>query len=240
MTRTSRTEKKYRSITKLIAEKLRDAIVAGQLGPGVQLSEVKLAESLKVGRVPLHDALRRLAVEGYVSFVSQDQILVSKPTVDEVEDFYSIAGVLEGLAARLAVERGSPEEIARLRELHQGLKEAYQQKDLSLYFNANRKFHGFIAEMARNERLYRLIHEMRQEIQKTRILALRLPQRLDYSMREHDQILDAFLKKNPELAQSHVEKHLHNQMAAIRRALQVEKGFPDASHGESSRGEKTP
>jgi DNA-binding GntR family transcriptional regulator len=228
MTKTSRTEKKYRSITKLIAEKLRDAIVTGKLPPGERLSELKLAESLKVGHVPLHDALRRLEAEGYVTFISQNRILVSKPSVEEVEDFYSITGVLEGLAARLAVERSGPEEIARLRELHQGVKEAYQNKDLSLYFEANGRFHSFIAEMARNERLYRLIHEMRQEIRKTRILALHLPQRLDYSMREHDQILDAFLKKNSELAQTHVQQHLHNQMMAIRNMLQAEERSPPA------------
>jgi len=73
--------------------------------------------------------------------------------------------------------------------------------------------------VARNERLQRLISQMRQEMQKTRILALHLPQRLDYSMREHDQIVDAFLKRNPELAQSGMVKHLRNHMEALLRVL---------------------
>ena len=217
-----RAEKQFRSITKLIAEELRAAILTGKLAPGERLSEEKLAASLKVSHVPLRDALRRLEAEGYVNFVSHTEIAICKPTVDEVEDHYSIAGVLEGLAARLAVERGTAEEISRLRELHQGLKEAYQQRDAQGYFDANSKFHNFIAEMARNERLHRLIDEMRQEIRKTRALALHLPQRLDYSMREHDQILDAFLKRNSDLAQTTVTKHLANQMTAIKRMLQSE------------------
>jgi DNA-binding GntR family transcriptional regulator len=220
MAKTSRVEKKFRSITRLIAEELRGAILSGKLAPGERFSEEKLAASLKVSRVPLRDALRRLEAEGYVTFLAHDEVAISKPTMDEVEDHYSIAAVLEGLAARLAIERGTAEEISRLRELHQGLREAHQKKDLQLYFNANSKFHGFIAEMARNERLYRLIQEMRQAIQKTRILALHLPQRLDSSMREHDQILDAFLKKNSELAQSLILKHLNNQMTAIKKILQ--------------------
>jgi len=220
MAKTSRAEKKFRSITRLIAEELREAIVASKLAPGERFSEEKLAASLKVSRVPLREALRRLEAEGYVTFGSHGEIAISKPTVDEVQDYYSIVGVLEGLAARLAVERASAEEISRLRELHQLLREAYQDRDLQRYFDANSRFHGYIAEMARNERLHGLIHQMRQEIQKTRILALRLPQRLDYSMREHDQILDAFLKKNSELAQSIVLKHLNNQMTAIKEMLQ--------------------
>jgi DNA-binding GntR family transcriptional regulator len=222
MASSSRAEKQYRSITKLIVEELRQAILTGRLAPGERLSEEKLAASLKVSPVPLRDALRRLEAEGYVNIASHGEIAISKPTVDEVEDIYAVAGALEGLAARLAAERASAEEIARLRELHRSLKEAYQQKDVQRYFDINGKFHRFIAEIARNERLYRLISEMRQEIRKTRLLALQLPQRLDFSMREHDQLLDAFLKRNPDLAESVVLKHLANQMAAIKGLLQAE------------------
>jgi DNA-binding GntR family transcriptional regulator len=163
--------------------------------------------------------LRRLEAEGYITFLSNNEVAVSKPTIEDVQDYYSIASVLEGLAARLAVERAQPEEISRLRELHQLLREAYKEKDPQRYFEANSSFHRFIAEMARNERLLRLIDQMRHEVQKTRILSLHLPQRMDYSMREHDQILDAFLKRNAEVAEAVVVRHLQNQMEALTRIL---------------------
>ena len=217
--RSSRVEKRFKSLTRLLAEELREAIVDGKIAPGERLSEESLAATLKVGRVPMRAALRRLEAEGYVTFLSTSEVTVSKPTMEEVEDYYMIASALEGLAARLAVERALPEELSRLRELHQILKEAYQRKDPEQYFEANSNFHRFIAEMARNERLYRMIDQMRQEIQRTRILSLHLPHRLDYSMREHDQILDAFLKKNTQLAETAMVKHLHNQMEAIKKAL---------------------
>jgi len=215
----SRIERRFKSLRRLLSEELREAIVSGKLAPGERLSEEKLAASLNVGRVPLREALRRLEAEGYITFTSSSEILVSKPTVEDVRDYYSIAATLEGLAARLAVERAQPEELSRLRELHQLLREAYKEKNAERYFEANSSFHRFIAEMARNERLHRLIEEMRREIQKTRILALRLPQRLDFSMREHDQILDAFLKRNAELAEATVVRHLQNHMEALVRML---------------------
>lgn len=218
--RPSRVEKRFKSVTRLLAEELKEAIVGGKIAPGERLSEESLAAKLKVGRVPVRAALRRLEAEGYVTFLSNTDVVVSKPTMEEVADYYMIASVLEGLAARLAVERADPEELSRLRELHQLLKEAYQRKDFEQYFEANSNFHRFIAEMARNERLYRLIDQLRQEIQKTRILSLHLPHRLEYSMREHDQILDAFLKKNPQLAETVLVKHLNNQMAAIKKMLE--------------------
>jgi len=214
-----RQEKKFRSLTRLLAEELKQAILSGKLSPGERLSEEKLATSLNVGRVAVREALRGREVEGYLTFLSSGGVAVSKPTQEEVEDYYSIASVLEGLAARLAVERALTEEISRLRELHQVLREAYKKKDPQRYFEANSHFHRFIAEMARNERLHGLILQMRQGIQKTRILALHLPERLDYSMREHDQILDAFLKRNAELAQATMIRHLQNHMRALLKVL---------------------
>jgi DNA-binding GntR family transcriptional regulator len=218
--RPSRAERQFRSLTKLLVEELKTAMITGKLAPGERLSEEKLAASLKVSRVPLREALRRLETEGYVTFLPNHEVAVSKPTMEELEDYYAIASVLEGLAARLAVERAQPEELSRLRELHQLLREAYQERDLGRYFEANSNFHHFIAEIAGNERLYRLIDQMRREIKKTRIFSLHLPQRLDYSMREHDQILDAFLKKNPELAEATIVRHLKNQMEALKKMLE--------------------
>ena len=218
--RPSRAERQFRSLTKLLVEELKTAMITGKLAPGERLSEEKLAASLKVSRIPLREALRRLETEGYVTFLPNHEVAVSKPTMEELEDYYAIASVLEGLAARLAVERAQPEELSRLRELHQLLREAYQERDLGRYFEANSNFHHFIAEIAGNERLYRLIDQMRREIKKTRIFSLHLPQRLDYSMREHDQILDAFLKKNPELAEATIVRHLKNQMEALKKMLE--------------------
>ena len=214
-----RAEKRFRSLTRLIADELKQAILSGKIKPGEKLSETDLMTSVGVGRVPLREALRSLEAEGYVTFLSKDHVVVSKPTVEEIEDYYTIASVLEGLATRLAVEHARPEEVERLRELHQQLRQAAKSQDAAAYFETNSRFHRFIAELAGNERLYRMIDQMRQEMRKTRILALHLPQRVDYSMREHDQIVDAFLRKNPELAEAAVIKHLQHHMEALKRAL---------------------
>ena len=222
--RVNRAEKRFKSLINLLFEKLKEAIIAGKLAPGERLDETKLATSLSVGPVALREALRALEDEGYITFRPDNEVIVSKPTREEIEDYYTISGVLEGLAARLAVERARPEEVDYLRDLHRLLKEACQKRDPGRYFDANNRFHRAIAEIAHNERLFRLVDQLRQDMQKTRILALRLPERLDYSMREHDQILDAFLKKNPELAESTMVRHLKNQMQTLQKALDSPKG----------------
>ena len=212
-----RAEKRFKSLTKSLIEKLTAAIVSGKFAPGESLSESALAAAFKVEPIPLREALRVLETQGYVTFKPADAVIVSKPTREEIEDSYTIAGALEGLAVRRAVEKASPQDVERLRELHHALKEACHKHDFIAYFDANSNFHRFIADLARNERLYRLIEQLRREIQKTRILLLRTPQRLDYSMREHDQIMDAFLKKNPALAESTMVRHMQNQMESLRK-----------------------
>jgi DNA-binding GntR family transcriptional regulator len=214
--RASRAEKRFKSLTKLLVEKLKEAIVEGKLPPGEPLAQADLAASLKVGPAALREALRKLESQGFVTFRPDNEVVVSKPSREEIEDHYAIAGALEGLAARLAVERAQPGEVERLRELHQALKEACQKRDVVRYFDARTEFHRLIADIARNERLYRLIEQLRQDLQKTRALSLRLPQRLDYSMREHDQILDAFVKKNPDLAAAAMARHLNNQVEFLK------------------------
>jgi DNA-binding GntR family transcriptional regulator len=217
----NRTEKKFRSSVDETAAEIRKTILQGKIIPGEPLSEEKLMASLRASRVVLREALRALEAQGYVTFLPNNNVVASNPSREDVHDYYTIAGVLEGLAARLAVERAHPEEIARLRELHQLLREACHKRDLLQYFDANSNFHRFIAELSHNERLYQLIEELRREIQKTRLLSLNMPQRLDYSMREHDQIMDAFLKKNPQLAESMMVQHLNNHMKALGKTLDL-------------------
>src|SRR5687767_6361553 len=215
----NRTEKRFRSSVDDTAADIRKAILQGKIMPGEQLFEEKLMASLRASRVVLREALRALEAQGYVTFLPNNNVVASNPSREDVRDYYTIAGVLEGLAARLAVERAEPEEIARLRELHQLLREACHKRDLLQYFEANSNFHRFIAELSHNERLYQLIEDLRREIQKTRLLSFNMPQRLDYSMREHDQIMDAFLKKNPQLAESMMVQHLSNHLKALGKAL---------------------
>jgi DNA-binding GntR family transcriptional regulator len=232
----SRAEKRFAAAVNLAADKLRAAIIACRFAPGERLLEDTLTGELKAGPVIVREALRTLEEEGYVTLGADNDAAVSKPTRGEIENYYDIAGVLEGLAARLAVARAQPEEIERLRELHQLLKDAGQKRDVDRYFAVNASFHRFIAQLARSRRLDRMVDGLRREIQKTRVLALRATERLDYSMREHDQILDAFLKKNPELAESTMVRHMNNHKESLLRTFEDAKGDGD----EQSNGKKSP
>ena len=72
----TRAQKRYRSLTRLLIEKLKEAIVKGKLIPGEPLAEAQLASSLKVGPAALREALRALEAEGYVTFRLDNEVVV--------------------------------------------------------------------------------------------------------------------------------------------------------------------
>lgn len=78
-----------------VAQRLRDALVAGELAPGTPLREVALAKGLRVSRIPLREALRRLEAEGLVTFASYRGAVVAAPSEAELAE-------LDDLRAELA------------------------------------------------------------------------------------------------------------------------------------------
>ena len=82
----TRVEKRFRSLANLLTEKLKEAILKGNFAPGERLSEERLASVLNVSRIPLRETLRRLETEGYITFLSNNEVAISKPTLEDVQD----------------------------------------------------------------------------------------------------------------------------------------------------------
>ncbi|WP_053220903.1 GntR family transcriptional regulator [Methylobacterium indicum] len=87
-------------------ETLRSAILGGEFAPGERLHEVKLTARLGVSRTPVRSALQKLASEGLLDYAPNRGYAMRDFPVDEIISAYEVRAVLEGLAARLATERG--------------------------------------------------------------------------------------------------------------------------------------
>src|SRR5438552_8520439 len=93
---------------------LRNRIISGDLPPGTRLVEAQVASETGVSRTPVREALKRIAAEGLVSRDGLGGLIVYAASPDEVEQLYLVREVLDGLAARLAAHRVSPDEFAKL------------------------------------------------------------------------------------------------------------------------------
>src|SRR5690349_3703650 len=86
--------------------RLRELIVGGALRPGRRIAEVALVERIGVSRTPIRTALLRLQEEGLLDALPGGGFVVKDFSEDDIHDAIELRGTLEGLAARLAAERG--------------------------------------------------------------------------------------------------------------------------------------
>ncbi|MBU4612629.1 GntR family transcriptional regulator [Achromobacter sp. GG226] len=130
---------------------LRELILDGELASGARISELWVVERLGVSRTPVRAALLRLQEEGFLEPIPSGGFAVRSFTEEDVWDAIEVRGTLEGLAARLAAERGVP--ARTLRELQQCVAEidAILQGGMTAdkftqYIEVNERFHRLLAK----------------------------------------------------------------------------------------------
>ncbi|MFC1492058.1 GntR family transcriptional regulator [Nitrospinota bacterium] len=223
-----------KSLSRMVAEEIKEAILKGVLKPGDKLVETDLTQSLGVSRTPLREAFRELAAEGYITVVPHKGSYVSTISEDEVLDIYSITSVLEGLATRLAtpILNSSGEPRKNLLAIFENLKEKSRLGDVDTYWASNRDFHQFIAKASGNDRLFSLIESLRRQILKTRVITLRYPGRLKESLKEHEEIMEAILAGKEREAEELVIEHIKKQRQFVLSLLRSEEEGPEQERKE--------
>ncbi len=132
--------------------RLRELIVGGELAPGERVAEMALVERLGVSRTPVRSALSKLLDEGLLEALPGGGYVVRAFTEAEVHDAIEVRGTLEGLAARLAAERGvATSLLLALQRCVAGIDDALAAPTLSdalfaEYAARNAEFHQLLAE----------------------------------------------------------------------------------------------
>jgi GntR family transcriptional regulator of vanillate catabolism len=151
------------SRTQNTANDLRDRILRGRIAPGMHLQEIPLSQELGVSRTPVRAALALLASEGLLEYAPKRGYTVRSFALAEIAAAHEVRANLEGMACRLAAERGlSPDEDAELtrilaigdRILEKG---CLMEEDREAWTEMNDLFHGFIIQLASNRLLADLI-----------------------------------------------------------------------------------
>lgn len=143
--------------------RLRELILDGDLAAGERLTELALVERLGVSRTPVRAALLALQEEGLLEPLAGGGIAVKAFGEADIHDAIEIRGTLEGLAARLAAERGvAPSLLAQAVEVLARIdallaRPSFSDAEFSGYVDENARFHELLAEMADSEMLRRQI-----------------------------------------------------------------------------------
>ena len=144
--------------------KLREFILGGEIKAGERMSELALVERLGVSRTPIRAALVRLEQEGLLRALPTGGFVVNAFNERDIHAAIEIRGTLEGLAARLAAERGvSATDLDVLKHCLSGLDELVLDgggvtvDSFSAYVELNEQFHRIIIELADSAVLTRQI-----------------------------------------------------------------------------------
>lgn len=203
---------------------LRSRILSGELAPGTQLKEEELAALCGVSRTPVRDAIRRLEADLFVRRTDSQRSFVAEWTLEDVEEVFTLRGMLEGYAVRRATARTGKAELARFRAINEELREVLSKRDLDVqaYLAANAKFHSLILEIAASDRLAALLGRlvMQPVLQQTAMAYSR--EELNRSYIEHTEITAALSQRDGDWAEAlmiaHIRRALHARLNPSARS----------------------
>ena len=199
---------KRESISDQVTEFLRRRILAGDLGPGERLVELKLAAQTGASRTPIREALLRLEREKLVVRRRQGGYRVRPLDAREVEEVIGARAVLESYAVELAARSMTPEMLERLKENVARFGEALAAGDGKRLVTLNTTFHDQLYRMAGSRVLLRLIRELADNLYRLRVSLLGDTQAARRSLADHRRMLEALERGDTAEAASACRDHI--------------------------------
>ena len=185
-----------------IVDFIKDSVVSGRLKPGERVPEQEIAENLGISRTPIREAFRQLESEGFISVTPRKGAVVSPITDKDVNEFYAIKSLLEGFAAKTACPKLAQRDIKRLESLNAQMAKCAEKKDVKGFFKLDNQFHDIFLKACGNEKLCAMVYQLVQQFERFRVTALSVPGRMNDSVRQHRDIIEAFRDSNAALVES--------------------------------------
>jgi DNA-binding GntR family transcriptional regulator len=193
-------------------------IVSGEYPPGSRLVETRIAQELGVSQAPVREALRDLEQLGCIIHEPFRGCSVRAFSADELLEAFPVRAALEALAARLAAEQISEQELLRLAELLETMRAAARRGDAHGQSQANASFHATIVRAARNatlERQWALLEPFSRTfltVSQSGLDLLALSER-------HIPILDALRAREPDAAADAMYQHLMDAAELLKEPV---------------------
>ena len=208
----------HMTLREKIVETIRGAIVNGHLQAGTRVAEPDLAERFGISRTPIREAFRQLESEGFITVIPRKGAVVASFSSKDVSDFYDLKALLEGYAARCAVGKLTEKDLTRMETVNRQMEVSAGKRDLRKVLILHNEFHDIFLKACGNEKLHSIIQGMVMQFQRYR-LVLAMPGRIEGSVRQHREIIDAFRKMDGDLAETLVKKNAEYGKKILLREL---------------------
>ncbi len=205
----------HATLSEQVYQHLRHQILANAYPPRAALPEKSLATQLNVSRVPVREALHRLAADGLVTLRPRQVAFVSSLSPRQFLDAYRVREALEELAIKLALPNFTAEDLDELGHLQEEMRRHAAAADVDAFFAANRAFHALFVERSRNDYLKGIYYPLMDQMRRHNSSSLGLPGGLDRSIDEHQAILDAVQAGDADEAARLLREHVHVPQRAL-------------------------
>jgi DNA-binding GntR family transcriptional regulator len=198
---------------------LRDRIIELRIAPGEPINEDALGSELQMGRTPVREAIKRLALENLVTVFPRRGTFASEINITDLAQIADVRVPLEGHAAARAAERLTPARREELEELRQELAEQDSSDDVGTLIQLDARVHRFVYRAAANPYLEAtLARYFNLSLRIWHLVLDRLPH-LSARVVEHERLLDAIAAGDAERARTIAAEHVMTFEQEIRAVL---------------------
>ncbi len=210
----------YRPLRDVVFNTLRAAILKGELKPGERLMELQLAAKLGVSRTPIREAIRMLEQEGLAVTIPRKGAEVAKMTEKDMEDVLQIREALDELAAKIACEQISEEQLEELVATMHEFEESTKTENVKTIAVADVQFHDIIYQSTGNPKLVNMLNNLREQMYRYRVEYLKDENNYPTLMKEHKDIVEGLVRKNKLQVTATMHQHVKNQAVAVKAMIQ--------------------
>lgn len=190
----------------MLRKAIADADIYATREP-VRLDERMLSETLGVSRTPIREAMTLLEQEGFLRTVPRRGIYIVRKSKREIVEMIQMWAALESMAARLATQHASDEEIGRLRRMFDNFRDTTPAEHIAEYSDANIAFHQAIVELSKSQIILDTIKNIFVHVRAIRRMTISQSDRAARSIVDHLRIIEALEKRDTELAERLVRQH---------------------------------
>jgi DNA-binding GntR family transcriptional regulator len=201
-----------RALYQEVAELLRQRIFSRELTPGSWIDELKLAEEYGISRTPLREALKVLATEGLVTMKLRRGAYVTEVSERDLTDVYHLLALLESDAAGVVASQASDAQLKDLQVLHRELEKSANNREK--FFQINERFHMRLLEIADNRWRDQMVTDLRKVMKLNRHNSLLKSGRIQESLAEHQDIMNALLARDVKASAQAMQTHFNNGLQA--------------------------
>ena len=212
---------KQQALSETVYYTLREAIIRNLLLPGSVMNERALAQVLRVSRTPVRDALRQLTIEGFLTGIPRQGLIVTDLNLKDIEEIYTMRAALEGAAARMSAQTISPSELVLIEDVCAQMATAVAHNDVERFSALNRRFHEILCSTARNRRLTEQVLRLYDAVRPICLAVFADRARAHKSLQEHEALVAAIGRRDPDEAERLAREHMTQSMLIQMRLHQL-------------------